>query len=127
MAEGFSSAIATAILDAIGNATAYSETECWIQLHTAAPGAAGTTSVATETTRKQISFGAASAGAMANDTAISWTTIAGSQDATHVTLWDASTSGNFIGSGTMTANAYTAGDTLTIPIGDLDLTIPIAS
>jgi hypothetical protein len=42
-------------------------------------------------------------------------------------LWDDETAGNFVGSGTMTANAYTAGDTLTIPIGDLDLTIPIAS
>jgi hypothetical protein len=127
MAEGFSSAIATAILDAIGNATAYSETEIWIKLHTGAPGSAGTANAATETTRKQVSFGAAAAAAMANDTAISWTTIAGSEDATHVTLWDDETAGNFVGSGTMTANAYTAGDTLTIPIGDLDLTIPIAS
>lgn len=127
MAVGMSTATANSILNAIGNATAYSLTNVYVQLHTADPGASGTTAVATETTRKLVSFGTASGGTMSNDTAITWTTIAGSQDATHFTLWDASTAGNFVGSGTITANPYTAGDTYTIPIGDLDLTLTVAS
>jgi hypothetical protein len=127
-----SSATADNILNAIGNNTAFQIALAYIQLHTADPGAAGTTSVATETTRKSVSFGAPSAGAagfrqMANDAAITWTNIAGSQDATHFSLWDASSGGNFLGSGTITAAAYTAGDTYNIAIGAAVLTLPIAT
>lgn len=127
MATGFSTFTANAILNALCNATSFSVTTIYMQLHTADPGAAGTTSVATETTRKAVSFGAASSGAISNDAAVQWTSIAGSQDASHYSLWDASSAGNFLGSGTITANAYTAGDTLTFAIGDIDLTIPVAS
>lgn len=127
MAVGISSYLATAWLDAMGNNTSFAVGTAHIQLHTADPGANGTNGVATETTRKTVSFGAASGGAISNDSAITWTNIAGSQDATHFSLWDAATSGNFLGSGTITANAYTAGDTYTIPSGDLDITLTIAS
>lgn len=127
MATGMSTATCNSILDAIGNATAYSIATPYIQLHTADPGASGTTAVATETTRKLVSFGAASGGAISNDAAITWTAVAGSEDFTHWTLWTASTAGTFIGSGTVTANAVTAGDTFTIPIGDLDITLTVAS
>jgi hypothetical protein len=106
--------------------------DVWMQLHTADPGAAGTTSVATETTRKQISMGvpAAPSGGnitISNDAQVQWTGIAGSQDASHYSLWTASTSGTFLGSGVITANAYTAGDTLTFAVGDIDITIPCAA
>ncbi len=129
MALGLSSATATSILNAIGNATAYSVANVYIQLHTADPGAAGTTAVAGNATRKQVSFGTASAGAMSNDANIDWTAgeVDANEDYTHVTLWDASTAGNFIASGTMTANAVVIGNTFRIPTGDLDLTFPIAS
>jgi hypothetical protein len=127
VAEGISSYLATAVLNAVGNNTSLAVAQAYLQLHTAAPGAAGTTSVATETTRKSVSFGVASAGAISNDVAVQWTTIAGSQDATHWSLWDASSSGNFLGSGSITASAYTAGDTLTFAIGDIDLAFTTAS
>jgi len=127
MANGISSYMATAWLDAFGNATAFSVTTVYMQLHTAAPGAAGTTSIATETTRKTVSMGAAAAGAISNDAQVQWTSISGSQDATDYTLWDASTAGNFLGSGSITASAYTAGDTLTFAIGDIDISLTIAS
>lgn len=127
MAEGMSTSTANSILDAIGNATAYSVATPYVQLHTAAPGAAGTTAVATETTRKLISFGAAAAGSIANDAAITWTGIAGSQDATHFTIWTASSGGTFVGSGVITANAYTAGDTYTVAIGGFTLSLTVAS
>ena len=127
MATGLASATCAAILDAIGNATAYSVATPYIQLHVGDPGAAGTSNVATETTRKLVSFGAASGGALANDAALTWTNVAGSEDYTHFTIWTASTAGTFVLSGTVTANAVTAADTFTIPIGDLDLTLTAAS
>ena len=129
MALGLSSATATAILDAIGNATAFSYAAVWIQLHTADPGAAGTTAVAGNATRKQVSFGAAAAAAMSNDANIDWT--AGEVDTnevyTHVSLWSLETAGVFIASGTMTANAVVIGNTFRIPTGDLDITFPVAA
>ena len=121
MATGIASAGANTALDAIRTDTPY------IQLHTADPGAAGTTSIATETTRKAVTFGAASGASMTTTADIVWTSIAGSQDATHFTIWNAASAGTFKFSGTITANAYTAGDTLTIATGSLTLTITPAS
>lgn len=122
MAEGNSSYLNNKILDAIGNNVSFVVAQSYIQLHVGAPGAAGTANAATETTRKSVSFGTAASGAIANDADIVWSAIAGSQDATHWTLWDASTAGNFLESGAITANAYTAGDTYTIPAGSLTIT-----
>jgi hypothetical protein len=131
MALGLSSAYANKFLDFIGNATSAgtAPTNCYIQLHTADPGSAGTTAVAGNATRKTISFGAAASGTMSNDAAISWTSgeVDTSEDYTHFSLWDASTSGTFIGSGLMTANAVTTGDEFTIPTGDLDLSFATAA
>ncbi len=127
MAESYSTATANSILDAICNATSYSVATPYVQLHTGAPGAAGTSNVATETTRKLVSFGAAASGSIANDAQVQWTVIAGSQDATHFTLWTAAAAGTFIGSGTITANAYTAGDTYTAGVGAFTLSLTVAS
>jgi hypothetical protein len=127
MAVGASTYLCNAWLNAVGNATAFSVATPYIKLHTGDPGAAGTANPATETTRKSVSFAAASAGSMASDADISWTNIAGSQDATHFTAWDASTNGNFLFSGTITANAYTAGDTYTISSGNLTTSLTVAS
>lgn len=129
MAEGLAASQANKALDALCGNAAYTATanDPYIQLHTGAPGAAGTSNIATETTRKICSFGAASGGVIANDVAISWTSIAGSQDATHFSAWSASSAGTFLFSGTVTANAYTAGDTLSVAIGALTATLTVAS
>jgi hypothetical protein len=113
-----------------GNAAVTTVTSAypWVQLHTAAPGSAGTTAVATETTRKQVaSWATASGGSIASSAALTWTSIAGSQDATHFTTWTASTAGTFGYSGVITANPYTAGDTLTIASGALTAAVTLAS
>jgi hypothetical protein len=120
-------ATANAILNAICNNTSYAVAQTYMKLHIADPGAAGTTSPATETTRQAVSWGTAASGSIANDTAITWVSIAGSQDATHFSLWDNVSAGNFLGSGTITANAYTAGDTYNIAIGAATLTLTVAS
>lgn len=129
MAEGIASAYANKALDALCNNATFTlvGADPWIKLHTGAPGASAASNAATETTRKQASFGAASGGVIANDVAVTWTSIAGSQDATHFSAWDASTVGNFLFSGTITANAYVAGDTYNVAIGALTATITIAS
>jgi hypothetical protein len=127
MATGISAYLANAWLDALGNATAFSVTTAYVKLHVGDPGAAGTSNAATETTRKSVSFAAASAGALASDADVAWTNIAGSQDATYFTAWDNLTTGNFLFSGTITGNSYTAGDTYTISSGGLTVSLTVAS
>ena len=128
MAEGFSSAIAAELLDALLNSDAYDgPTNIYAKLHTGAPGSAGTSNAAGNTTRQEVTFGAASGGAISNDNAPTWTSVSTSEDYTHVSLWDDVSAGNFLMSGTITANAVVAGDTFTIPVGDMDITITVAS
>jgi hypothetical protein len=132
MAVGMSEFLVDSILNAIFNATSFSVTNVYVKLHIGDPGAAGTANAATETTRKSVSMGtpgAPSAGVItiANDAAISWTGITGSQDATHFSLWDDPTAGNYLGSGTITANAYTAGDTYTAGVGAFTVSLNCAT
>lgn len=121
MAVGFSTAAANTALDNQG--TAYS----WVKLHVGDPGGSGTANAAVETTRKQATWASASAGSKATSADLVWTGVAGTEDFTHFSLWSASTAGNFGGSGTITANAVTSGDTFTIPSGSLTLSLSVAS
>jgi len=130
MAVGLASAVSAALLDALANQANYTApTALWIQLHVGDPGAAGTANVATESTRKDVtsSFSAATGGAVTNDVAVTWTNVAGTEDFTHWSVWSASSSGTFYWSGTITANPVVAGDTFTLPVGDIDLTLTTAS
>ncbi len=94
MAEGFSATAANAIIDA--HIAAYP----WIQLHTAAPGAAGTTAVAGNATRKDCTaaFAPATGGVATSDVAVTWSDaeVDTAEDYTHVTFWSASTAGTFL-------------------------------
>lgn len=121
MAEGLGSAGANTALDAL--LAAYP----WIKLHVGAPGSAGTSNAAGETTRKQASWSASSGGASSNSGSLSWTGVAATEDYTHFTAWTASTAGTFGFSGTITANPVTAGDNFTIATGDLDVSLTLAS
>ena len=127
MAHGLSAYLCNSWLDALANNTSYAVAQVYIKLHTGDPGAAGTANPATETTRKAASFGVAVAGAINSDADISWTNIAGSQDANHFTAWDNISAGNFLFSGNITANPYTAGDTYTISSGNLSASLTVAS
>lgn len=130
MTVGLKGSVADSILNALGNATNYTApTAVWAKLHTGDPGAAGTSNAATETTRKQVSFGAASSGSMANDADVAWTSVAATETYSHVSYWDASTAGNFLWSDDLAASkAVTAGDDFTIPTGSLVTTLgPVAA
>jgi hypothetical protein len=127
MAHGLSAYLCNAWLDSVGNNSSFAVAVAYVKLHTNDPGPLGTAFPATETTRKAISFGVASAGVITSDADISWTNIAGSQDATHFTVWDNLTAGNFLFSGNVVAGAYTAGDTYTITAGNLSASLTVAS
>ena len=127
MATGLSNYLSNKFLDAVVNATSYSATNVYAKLHIGDPGANGTANPATETTRKSVSFSAATAGGLTSDADVSWSNIAGSEDATFFTVWDNLTAGNFLFSGTVAGNAYTAGDTFTIPSGSLTVSLTLAS
>lgn len=131
MAQGLSTATANSLLAALFQQTAYSATAVWLQLHTGAPGPAGTSNVATNNTRKNATaaFGTSpSGGSIANDTIIGpWTSVPASETYTHASLWTASTAGTFIASGAITASAVTAGDDFQVPVGDCTASFPVAS
>jgi hypothetical protein len=133
MATGLSVTNANAFLDWLFNGTAMPTAPAgtWIQLHTADPGAAGTTAVAGNATRKDLraAMAAAASGGITNDVAVTWTTgeVDTAEDYTHWSAWTASSAGTFLWSGTMTANAVLVGDQFTIPIGDFDAALNTAA
>lgn len=114
------------MLDAItGRATYTASAAFYVQLHIGAPGAAGTSNVAANTTRQVVTFGSAAAtGAISNTAAVEWTSVSNTETYSDVTFWTASSGGTFLGQDTLSSSAaVTAGDTFRIPIGDLDLTV----
>lgn len=121
----FSDLVANSWLDAVARNTSYAEAAVWLKLHLGDPGSAGTSNAAAETTRQQATFGSAAASrAISNTAAIEWTNVSTTETYTWISLWDASTAGNFLGRDDLSSSAaVTAGDTFRIPIGDLDLTI----
>ena len=132
MADGASSTIVNALLASVLNDTAFTAYgPVYIQLHTGAPGAAGTSNIAGESTRvsagSNSAFTAPSGGSCTNSNAITWLVVTTAETYTHVSIWSALTSGVFIASGSITANAVAIGDTFTIPIGDLTVSMPIAA
>jgi hypothetical protein len=130
MATGLKATVANSLLDALFRATNYTApTAVWIKLHTGDPGAAGTSNAATETTRKQATFSAASSGAITTSADLTWTNVSTTETVSHWSAWDASTAGNFICSDDLaSAKALTAGDTFTIASGDLDVNVtPLAA
>lgn len=125
MATGIAAAIANSWLDGLCRSVTWTEPAAfYIKLHTGDPGSAGTLNAATETTRQAVTFSAASAGAITNSVAVTWTNVSTSETYSHVSFWDASSAGTFLGSdGLAVSRAVTAGDTFEIAIGDVDLSI----
>jgi hypothetical protein len=102
----------------------------YVQLHTGDPGSAGTSNVATESTREStgtMTTSSGGAGSSDNEAAITWTSVAATETYSYCSLWSASSGGTFIASGTVTGGAVVSGDTFTFPISDLVVSIPTAS
>ena len=111
-----------ALLNSLRNTSA-AVANVYVKLHVGDPGETGASNPAVETTRKVVTFAAASAGSMASNADVSWTSVAGTEDYTYFSLWDNVSAGNCLWIGTITANSVTAGDTFTIPSGSLTLTL----
>jgi hypothetical protein len=133
MAEGPSSYLCDKWLQATFKNSSFVVAQAYLQLHTAAPGVAGTTSVvvgASGADRKAVTMGtpAPVTGVItiANSAQVQWLALTNANDATHYSLWDALTVGNFLGSGIINANAYGAGDSLTFAIGAITIALNYA-
>ena len=110
-----------ALLDTLRNQS-FAVANVYIKLHTGDPGEAGTSNAATESTRKLISFSAASSGSMASSAAITWTNVSTTETYTHWSAWDNLTTGNCLWTGALSSSAaVTAGDTFEITTLTLSL------
>lgn len=127
MADGFSSTFANALLNVLENVAPTTYATVYVELHTAAPGTAGTTSVSVgSTTRASLTFGAASAGSIAASTQPTWTNGGTSETITDIAVWSAATSGTFLFSSALSASkAWASGDTLQLT--SLSVAFPTAS
>ena len=116
-----------ALLKAVFNNTSYVVSSVYVQLHTANPGAAGTTSVASNNTRKAVTFAAASGSnpaSVVSNADAAWTSVPTAETYTHISLWDASTSGNHLWYGALSASVTVGvGDNFTIASGSLTVTL----
>jgi hypothetical protein len=118
------------LLDWMMTAGAATRPTAWyVALYTAAPSDAGggTEVSGSGYARQAVTFAAAStpAGTTSNTSAITFTAAGGDWGAvSHIGLFDASTSGNLLWHGAMTATKTIAdGDTLEFAIGNIDLTL----
>ena len=130
MAAGLNATKANSFLDNIGNAgSVASVTGIFIKLHTGDPGSAGTANAASETARQSASFAAASAGSMATDATMTWTSVAATETFSHISAWDHTSAGTFLFSDALASSrAVTAGDNFAINSGNLTLSItPLAA
>jgi len=101
-------------------------TGIYAQLHIGDPGAAGTSNPSALTTRSAVTFSAASGGALALSNTPSFTMTA-TETISHVSYWDASTSGNFLWSAALTASkSVTATDVLQLTAVGVSLS-PLAA
>ena len=97
-------------------------TGIWASFHTADPGKTGTASPLASCPRMQVAFGVAGSATAANNATASVVSSA-SGTITHVVLWDSSdtASGNALFYGALTASKQigNAGDTITLAVGAL--------
>jgi hypothetical protein len=124
MADGLSTTVANAALNNIVGTNANN-----IQMHTGAPGPAGTSNVSSVTTRPAVTWASASAGSVAaNGTSPEWTSWAGTNGEadTDISFWSAPSSGTF-GLSMQLNSPVTmdTGDSLTLT--SISITLPTAS
>jgi hypothetical protein len=122
----FSNYLETKVLGHVFGGTAYTQPTKYIALYSSAPGEAGggTEISGTNYVRQTAAF-TVTGDTASNTAAIEFPT-AGSAwgTITHIGVMDASSSGNLLAYGTLTASKTIAsGDVFRIPLGDLDITL----
>lgn len=131
MTVGLSTAnLANSWLDTLSNTSFTAGTTLFAQMHTADPGAAGTTAASVYTTRATLAWSAASAGSKAISGAASFGTISGlggTETITHISVWNASSAGTFRYSFALSASKVIQnGDTVNLSTHTISLT-PLAA
>lgn len=97
---GFSNYAEDKILDHVFGATAYTAPASrHIRLHTGPPGETAGSNLATEGTRKAVTFGASTAGAISSNAQVQWTAYnaggaGATETVTHWSMWDAAGTGS---------------------------------
>lgn len=110
-------------LDMLGGSAFSAPANTYVQLHTGDPGAAGTTAASAETTRVQATWGAAASGSKAITATLEWASwTAGTETISHVSIWDASSSGNVLWTGALSASK-TVNNTDTLQITALSVSL----
>ncbi len=117
MTVGQSTTHAHAIINVLRGTTYTAPAGVYVKWHTGDPGSAGTANASATTTRMQMTLGSPSTGS-AVSSSMQWTSwVPASETLTHFSIWDASTAGNFIQSGALTASkSPTTGDTVNLVV-----------
>ena len=102
MTVGLAAATANGFLDNFRN-NAVSARTVYCKLHTGDPGSAATANASAVTTRNAVTWNAASSGSMTLSSLASYS-MTTSETITHISLWDASSAGNFLQSAALTAS-----------------------
>ncbi len=109
--------LANSWLNMLGGTAFTAPAATYVKLHTADPGSAGATAASSVTTRPAVTWAAASAGSKASNNTPSWASWAGTNGevVTHISVWDASSAGNFLFSAALSASkTVNTGDTLNL-------------
>jgi hypothetical protein len=126
MTAGYAAARANSFLNVLRNTAYTAVTTPFVKLHVGDPGASAANNPSAVTTRNAIVWNAASGGSMTLSSLSSFT-MTTSETITHVSIWDASTAGNFLESWPLTSSvAVVNGSTLTFSSFTLSIT-PIAA
>jgi hypothetical protein len=113
MAIGAAATVANGWINVLRGTTYTGIAAIYVKLHTADPGAAGTTAPSAVTTRNQLTLAAPSNGSSALTTLAGYS-MTSTETISHVSVWDNPTAGNFLASGALAvAKAVANGDTLT--------------
>ena len=122
----FSNYLETKVLGHVFGGTAYTQPTKYIALYSAAPGeAGGGTEISGTNYVRQVAAFTVTGDTASNTAAIEFPT-AGSAwgTITHIGVMDASSGGNLLAYGTLTASkTISSGDVFRIPLGDLDITL----
>ena len=99
----------------------------WVKLHVGDPGSAGASNASAVVTRQQVTWSAASGGSKSQASAPTAWSMTTTETITHVSFWDASSSGNFLDAAALTTSrSVISGDTVTLNTLTLAFT-PIAA
>ena len=124
MTVGLASGVVNGWLDGT-----FATATCWVKLHTADPGSAGSTAAAAgDTTRKQATMASASGGSKSASASVGpWTNGGTSETLSYISIWSASSAGTFQGSAALTASQAWA-NTNTFTLTSLTIAVtPIAA